>query len=306
MVPHPLSPRVVALSWLSTLVAWPLVWAAMTASQGLGVVLQGGEWIGVSLAWGQHPWALVNQPHVGFAATRGALGGYWLAPMIAGLLLAILPALLLSSGRGWTWELLLLQISMAGALLVLGWAPGLGMVDGPAAGLARFWRLPWWSQPLVCALLGGVAIHLPTMRLCGFLWHAPAGPTRRRRMLSVLLHGMLPALLWVVAVAAAGWPLPGHAVAGLAVVALGSLLAAWVWLPRAPLRPRALPGWPGWLALAAVSLALAGVSAWAGSASRGQPRALVWGHPGITNNVRPAMVVTRLTQPPAPEAPPAR
>lgn len=277
----------------------------MTVAQGLGVVLQGGEWIGVSLAWGQHPWALVNQPHVGFAATRGALVGYWLAPMMAGLLLAVLPALLLS-GQGWTGELLVLQTAMAGALLVLGWAPGLGLEDGPAAGLARFWRLPPWLLPLAGAIAGGVAIHVPTTRLCAFLWHSSPGPTRRRRVFTVLLHGTLPALLWIVAVASAGWPLPGHALAGLGVVALGSMLAAWVWLPRSPLRPRALPGWPGWLALAVISLVLAGVSGWAGSASGGKARALVWGHPGMTNNVRPAMVVTRLTPPPAPAVPPAR
>lgn len=295
MVPNPFTPRVLTVSWLTAGLSWPAVWLALAVSQGVGVAIQGGEWIGLALPWGQHPWGLVNQPHVGFAASRGALFGYWLLPLLTAASIGLLPTLLGSSERGWTGELALIQISLGGCVLGLGWAPGLGVADGPAAGLARFWAVPPWSLPLTAALFGAVAIHGPVTRLGGFLWQTPAGPTRTRRLLVTLLHVAVPALAWGLASTALGWQPSLRALAALVLVLGSSFAAAWAWVPRAPLRTRRLPGWGGLAILALTALAVIAAATTAGRAVNGHARALLWGQPSLTNNVRPGMAVTRLT-----------
>jgi len=49
-----------------------------------------------------------------------------------------------------------------------------------------------------------------------------------------------------------------------------------------------------------------GAAVWAGAPRLGHGTALVWGVPGMTNNVRTGMAVVRLTPLPAPKRPPAR
>lgn len=306
MVPNLLSARIVAVSWLVALACWPLVWLSLAAAQGVGVLVQGGEWIGVAVPYGQHPWGLVNQPHVGFAATRGALYGYWAPPILAGLLLGLIPVLLFSSGRGWASELIVIQISSGACVLGLGWAPALGVLDGPAAGLSRFWGIPPEVTPLAAALLGALAIQVSIARLGGFLWQTPAGPTRARRLLTVLLHLWVPALGWLLAAALLGWKLPPRAVGTMSLVLLGGLAAAWFWVPRTPLSSRQAPGWGTFLLLTLAAVAAAGNVGWAGRAVEGQPQALLWGEPTATNNIRAAMTELRIRQRPALGEPRAR
>lgn len=304
MAANPLSFRILALSWLAALLTWPLVWLALASAQGLGVAVQGGEWIGAAVPWGQQPWGLVNQPHVGFAATRGALVGYWLPPLLAALGLATVPAALLPSGRGWPSELVLIQVSLGAGLLGLGWAPGLGIADGPIAGLVRFWSVPEWSVLAAAPILGAAGVYAALARLGGYLWQTPSGPTRVRRLVAALLHAGAPALAWPPAALALGWQPNPRALAGLAVVLLGSLVASWIWVPRAPLRSRREPGWGSYLVMGAMVAVLLIPIAWAGMAVDGHARALLWTEPGATNNVRPNMVVVRVMPRRVPEAPP--
>ena len=160
MSSSPLSGRVVLLSLGLAAVAWPLAWLLLAVAQGLGVLLAGGSFIGVSLPLGHHPWALVNQPSVAFASSRAALWGYWLAPALVALALAIALPLLAPTGRRWGGELLVNHLALAFAVLGLGWAPPLGLGDGPARGLERFFEIPPLAFLAGCALAGALSAPL--------------------------------------------------------------------------------------------------------------------------------------------------
>ncbi len=306
MLKHPLSARVIMLSWAAASLAWPLAWLLLAASQGLGVVATGGEWIGLALPWGQHPWALVNQPTVGYAATRAAFWGYWLSPLFGAAVRALAIPIGLSASRSWLAELLVCQVGFAGACLGFGWAPPLGAADGPASGLARFWHVE--SSTLVggCALFGALVIVPSVLRLTGHLWHLQAGPGRSRRLAAVAVHGLLPALAWPTASFLMGWGVNGASMVTLGAVILGAVVGAWFGVPRAPLRPR--PEVPpstvalAWLAGLVVACALA----WSGSPRGGAAKALLWSTEGMTSNVRTTMVRIHLVGAPRTTDSPAR
>jgi hypothetical protein len=174
---HPLSWRVVLLSWALAIVLWPVAWWGLTVAQGLGVVLAGGDWIGVAVPLGAQPWALVNQPGIAYASSRAALWGYWLAPLLAPAVLAgLLPWLAPAPSRGWAGELALFHVAFASAALGLAWAPPLGVADGPAAGLFRFWKIAPRHTLAVAALVAVVAVQGSVIRLAARWWAAPGGP----------------------------------------------------------------------------------------------------------------------------------
>jgi hypothetical protein len=71
---HPLSLRVVLLSWALAVVLWPVAWWGVAIAQGLGVLFAGGGWIGIAVPLGSQPWALVNEPDIAYASSRAAPG----------------------------------------------------------------------------------------------------------------------------------------------------------------------------------------------------------------------------------------
>jgi hypothetical protein len=293
MASHPLSGRVLVLSWAAAALAWPLAWTLLAVAQGIGVILLGGGWIGVAVPLGQHPWGLVNEPTVAFAASRGALVGYWLAPMLLAIILAIALPLAMSV-RGWWGELLVFHTALGSAILGLGWAPALGVGDGPAAGLARFWLVEPSLVVVVAAIVGIAVVQLTMVRLGGHLWPLQGGPRRLRRMLAALAHTVPPALAWLALTTLLGWPLVSTACLGMLAVVVGSWLGAWLWLPRAPLRTPPEVGWRGMTFALLAGLLVAVLAVWAGSPANGGARALLWGTKGMTNNVRSNMTVVPL------------
>ena len=295
MDPNPLTPRVLALSWGTALLCWPLAWAVLACAQGLGVALAGGGWIGVSIPLGAHPWAAVNEPGITFAASRAALFLYWLAAPLAALGAAVVLPSIVPVPRGWSWELAVFQLATAVATLGLGWCAGLGGSDAPSAGLARFWSVPTTVFTAASALLGAAAVEIAVVRLAGHLWSKAGGPLRSRRVLVALLHVFPPAVGWVAATAALGWAVPPAALVTIAAVAVGALVGGWVWTPHAPLRPRPSVGWGRvFVTLAFGCLVLAAVS-WAGRPHGGQGVALVWGVPRETSNIPAGAAVVRIT-----------
>lgn len=281
------------VSWAAAGVAWPVAWVLLAVAQGIGVLLLGGGWIGVAVPLGQHPWGLVNEPTVAFAASRGALVGYWLAPMLLALAVAVALPLAMSV-RGWWGELLVFHVALASAVLGLGWAPPLGIGDGPAAGLARFWMLKPSLVVSVAVLLGVVAAQPAVIRLGGHLWSLQGGPQRLRRIAAVLAHTVPPALAWLACTALLGWPLATTACLALAAVLVGSWLGAWLWLPRAPLRTAPEVGWRRLTVAVLAGLVVTVALLWAGSPANGGARALLWGTKGMTNNVRTNMTAVPL------------
>lgn len=305
VIQQPLSARIVVLSWAAALLAWPAVWLLLVASQGVGVVLAGGEWIGVALPWGSQPWALVNEPVLEFAITRGALWGYWLAPLLAAALLAFVPPLLVPS-RGWVSELLIFQLSSGAALLGLGWAPPLGVDDGPAAGLARFWGVSPTLVVVASTVVGAIGVQLALLRLSGHLWALPGGPLRRRRVAVWVIHGAVPVVLWIVAVVLSGWPLPRLSWPPVAVILVCGLLGSVTFLARAPLRPRPDLGRLATVVVLALGVLAGAAWLWAGAPAGRQGKALLWRSQRETSNVRPGMVEVDLMQRLHRAAPPAR
>jgi len=303
---NPLSPRVLVLSWAVALIAWPLAWLLLAVAQGLGTVVAGGGWIGVSVPLGLHPWGLVNEPSIAFAGTRAALFLYWLVPPLAVLAVAVLLPTVVPVPPSWLSEVGVVQLAVACAVLGLGWAPPLGVVDGPAAGLARFWGVSAGIFLGVTTALGALVVQLAVARLASHLWVEPGGPLRMRRLRVTLAHTFVPALWWGVAVVAQGWAVPPLAVMTTAAVLLGALLGAWWWVPASPLHPRPHLLWRTVVALALLGVAVFAVATWAGAPRRGNGTAFVWGYPGETNNVRPGMAVVRLMPLHAPRKPPAR
>ena len=303
---HALSLRSVLLSWALALAVWPLAWALPVLAQGLATAAVGGDWIGASIPWGQVPWALVNEPGIAFAASRSAVLSYWLPPLLLPLALAVaLPLLWPTSGR-WVAELALFHAALASAVLGLAWATPLGMVDGPGTGLVRFAGLPPRLVALGLPLLACIAAPLAFRRLGGRLWPAWGGPTRRRRLALVLVHGALPGAAWICGACLLGWSMSPAALAGVAAVLVGSLLAGFVLVPRAALRAELSIGPKTLLAIALVAVAVLPVALWAGASHGGRPLALLWGQPTLTNNIRPAMLRRQLTLPRAATGRPAR
>ena len=303
---NPLSPRVLVLSWGVALVAWPLAWLLLAAAQGLGTVVAGGGWIGFAVPLGLHPWGLVNEPSIAFADTRAALLLYWLAPPVAALAVAALLPTVVPVPRSWLSEVGVFQLAVACAVLGLGWAPPLGVSDGPAAGVARFWALSPRLFLAITTVVGAGVVQLAVTRLASHLWAEPGGPRRTRRLLVAVAHTFVPAALWGLVVVGQGWAVPPIAVFTTTAVLVGALLGAWLWVPRSPLHPNPLLRWGAVVGVTVVGAVVFVAASWAGAPRRGHGTAFVWGYPGETNNVRPGMAVVRLMPLPAPKKPPAR
>ena len=303
---NPLSPRVLVLSWAVALLTWPLAWLLLAAAQGIGTVVVGGGWIGFAIPMGLHPWGVVNEPSIAFANTRAALFFYWLAPPLAALAVTALLPTLVPVPPSWFSEVCVFQLATACAVLGLGWAPPLGVDDGPAAGLARFWGVSPTVSVSVSAVLGAVVVQFAVARLASHLWAEPGGPRRASRLLVAVAHGFVPAAVWGVAVVGQGWAISPLSVVTTVAVLLGAALGAWVWVPSAPLRPRPHLRWRTPVAAGVLGVVVFAASVWAGAPRRGHGVAFVWGLPGETNNVRPGLSVVRLMPLPAPRKPPAR
>ena len=286
MASSPLSGRVVLFSLGIAAVAWPLAWLLLALAQGLGVLVAGGSFIGVSLPLGQHPWALVNQPNVAFASSRAGLWGYWLAPSLVALAFAIALPLLAPTGRRWGGELLVNHLALAFAVLGLGWAPPLGLGDGPARGLERFFGVSSVVFLGGCALAGAVAAPLAILRLSGGLWHVPHSLTRVRRLAVVAIHALVPAASWLALSVLLGWRTGPAPMMTAGAVLGGAAIAAWLWVPRAGIVRRDAPG-PGRIVVAwTLGLVVLALALGAGAPSGRAPRALLWSKPSATNNIR--------------------
>jgi hypothetical protein len=303
---NPMSTRVLGLSWCAALVAWPLAWLLLAAAQGLGTVVAGGGWVGIAIPLGAHPWSLVNEPVAAFASTRAALFGYWLAPPLVAITVAALLPTMLPVPPGWLSEVGIFQTAVASCVLGLGLAPALGVVDGPAAGLAQAWGVAPAATVTVSVLAGAALIPLAVGRLTSHLWSEPGGAVRGRRILVVAAHALPPAACWILASLVQGWAMPPRAFLAVGGVLAGAFLAAWRRMPSSPLHPRPDLRWGRVAAVGVVGAIVAAAALWAGAPRRGHGTAFVWGIPGANSNVRTSMDVVRVTRPRAPSKPPAR
>lgn len=303
MTPTPFRASVLLASWSLALLAWTLVWWALPLAQGIGTWLVGGQFIGLALPTWTQPWALVNEPSVGFAATRTALWSYWLSPFLLAVFLA-LGATQLPVGPSLARQLFFLHLSAAAAHLGLAWLPGLGRDDGLVAGITRFFR--WPAEPTLWggAFAAGAMGCLPLRQLASYLWWQPKGPTPWRRFALWLTHSLLPAVAWSAAVSLTAPHLPRRSLVSLAFAQLLVLMGLLASRPGHPLRQRELAPASPWLAWAAV-LVFSVPSFYLFSPVGGKPKGFLWGKEGVTSNVRREIHRLPVTRPLGPAALPA-
>lgn len=297
MPPRILSLGVLVTSLLVAACAWVLVWWLLPLAQGLATAMAGGQFIGVSVPTWAQPWALVNEPSVGFAATRTALWAYWLPPFA----LAVLGALLLPqfpAGVSLARHLFLNHLALAFALLGLGWLPGLGLDDGLLSGLSRFFGLEARLWLWVAALAAGLLTRPAVLAFTAYLWHTPGGPTPGRKAAVWAAHSGGPAASWLGFVAATAPRFPREALAPFLLALVLSLLWAVGTKPPHPLRTREIGAKAAWLALA-LALVVVAPSLVAFSPLALRPRGYLWGVERLTSNVRPEIRKLKLPLSPA-------
>jgi len=300
--PGPNTMAAVAVSWLGAFCAAFLALGVVAAGQGLGAILGGCRWIGLTLPIGHQPWALVNQPSLAFAGDTRAVG-YWLGGTIACLLVAFLWVPLVPRPRGLTSELLAIQFSWMAAVVGLGWVALLDPWDGH---LSRFLRLHHASPALVWVVpvLGAWAALIPTLRLLALARQGHPQLSRWGRLATIAVHLGLPTLGWIVAgvliIIRTHPTTPGSPFEGLSALemlwppvlaaALPALAAAtlgWVAFPRPwahQLEPSRMKS-ASFLLIMAFALIAFQLPA-GGPASGGRARGVLWSPADSRNNVR--------------------
>jgi hypothetical protein len=279
------APAMIVVSWLAAAGALPLVLLTSVAGQGLGAVLGGCTWVGISLPIDRQVWALVNQPLLNFASLPRAFG-YWWGSWLLPLAVALVITSLRPRSRSWTMELLILHVAWAAAAIAGAWLPLLDPDDGHLVRWLALHRLPpaaVWAAPLVGATVGLV----PTLRVLELARRRGPQLGRTRRMSLVIIHLGAPAVAWAGLVAAvAGEPLV-RATAGLAAPVAGALILAWFRFPG-PAVHRVQPPTARNVAVLLLGIVLGGAAVWCAGRPLGDGRAagLLWGKPGAFNNIR--------------------
>lgn len=266
------------------MLAWVFLWWLLPVAQGLGTWAAGGYFIGLSVPTWTQPWALVNEPSVGFAATRTALWAYWLAPFLLAAFL-VFCSLQAPVGTSLLRHLFLVHLAWGASFLGLAWLAGLGLEDGLVSGLARFFQVSPKAALAGLEALAVVGTRFPAVTLASYLWYLPQGPTLGRRLLLWLFHFLPTPSLWVFLAVLAAPRVPVVSVALGAVTAGSALLWLMIAKPPHPRRQRELFRAAPLLTWALVFL-FAVPSFFAFSPWKGRPLGFLWGKEGLTSNVR--------------------
>jgi hypothetical protein len=291
---------------LAAVAAFPGALLVAVAGQGIGALLGGCGWIGVSTPLDRQVWALVNQPTLAFAAESRSLG-YWSGSLVLPLLIAVAAIALLPRPRSLAAELVLLHCAWACAVIGLAWLPLLDPQDGHLSRWLELWRLPapliWLAPALTIP-----SVLPPTLRLLALLRIGRPNTGRALRLAAVAVHLGLPtaAFAAVATLVSGAPPTPSTLVMGAAVVV--ALSTAWFGYP--PPFVHRLRGLTlgSWVRLAAVAAATIVIVWLAGRPLAADNRAgLLWARPAVSNNIRPWIDAAPLTDiPPFPPAPGTR
>ncbi len=282
----PLRPSAVLLGWLAAALAAPVTLLLAALGQGVGAVLGGSSWIGVSTPWTRPPWALVNQPTIDFAASSAALG-YWFGSTAVLLAVAGLGASLLPRPRTLAAEVAVVQLSWSAAFIGGCWLPLLDPDDGHPGRWLALHGLPTqltWGVAGVAALAAApVAVHL--LRLVrGARHHAGRGA----RLAAVTVHLVVPAAAFLALQRLLAGELRAAPALAVALPAVVALVLAWARYPRPhgrPLEPVSAGSFLRLVAALAVAVTLVAVAG--RPLPGGSAAGLLWGVPDPLNNIRP-------------------
>jgi hypothetical protein len=273
---------------LAAALGLPLSLFAAAAGQGIGALLAGGGWIGLSVGWDRQAWALVNQPVLNFASLPSATG-YWLGSSIAPLLVAALAIPLSLRLRSLTAQLIVVQWAWMAAVIGVSWQPALTFERCQTVRWLEFRGLPpelGWAG----VALAAVAAVPIVLRLIAIARITRFHLSRARRVTLVGLH-LLPApLAWAAATTTIRGSIEVKACIAAGVPILVVLAVAWIGYP-APLTHPVEPVRARALALLSLTLVLAWAAFWISGRplAEGRVAAVQWGGETSTNNIYPWM-----------------
>ena len=284
--PDPMAPTGLLVSWLAAVIAVPLSLFTSAAGQGLGALVAGSGWIGVSVPWDRQAWALVNQPVLNFASLSSATG-YWLGSWVAPLLVAALAIPLSLRLRTVAAQLFVVQWAWIAIVIGVVWQ---GALDPQLSHFSRWLQFRALPPELrwIAAVLGAAVAVPIVLRLIALARIARHHLSRARRLALVILH-LLPApLAWaaITTVIRGGCEVETCVVASAPVVVV--LAVSWIGYPAplthpiAPIRGRVF-----------IHLITYCVLIWAAFWLAGRPlpedraAAVQWGCAGSYNNIRP-------------------
>jgi hypothetical protein len=279
------SPTVVCLSWVLAAAAFPAALIVAAIGQGLGAMVGGCEWIGLSLPLGNQVWALVNQPVINFSSLPSA-SGYWLGSLILPLIVAagIIP--LLPRPHSLLAELSVVQTAWSMALVAGAWLP---LIDHDAGHLALWLsfndgpRALVWAAPVVASF---VALA-PTIRLLEIARRRQSSARSLSRFGIVAIHLGFPLGTWVALTTVVRGSLPVAATLGASVPLVTSLTVAWMRYPAPYVRPLE-PTTPFQFGGVLVAATLIAAFVWFGGRPlpEGRSSGILWGTPQALNNIR--------------------
>jgi hypothetical protein len=280
------TPSVLSISFLAAAAAYPLALILAVLGQGLGALIGGCDWIGISLPMDHQVWALVNQPVLNFSSTPIA-AGYWLGSLILPLVIAVAIVPFVPRALSLTAELIMVQVAFAAAAVAVAWLPLLDPEDGHLVRWLSLHGMPSilvWLAPTAAA---GAAL-IPTLRALELARRQHEHTGRGFRLLVVVVHFGTPLAAWVGIVSFLRGELPIGPTVGAALVLVGALVLAWFRYPSAYVRPLREPALIEAPVLAIMAIILAAIVWFGGRPLPGQKAAaLLWGQPQAYNNLRP-------------------
>jgi hypothetical protein len=291
-----LAPRNLGFALLVAAALYPGALLAAVLGQGVGALLGGCSWIGMTTPLDRQVWALVNQPSLHFSSLPRS-AGYWTGSMVLPMVVALGAVPWLPRARRLGSELVVLHGAWAATVVGLAWLPLLDPMDGHLARWVELWRLPSPVRWLLPILVLPAAV-VPALRLLSLLRMTRRHCGRLLRLAAVAAHLVLPAAIWIGGAALIRGQLPPWSTAAVGVAAVTALAVAWSGYPPAFVhRLDALSGW-SWIRAAAAAVLVIVVVLAAGRPLTGGARAgILWGSAGATNNVRPWIDATTLSRP---------
>ncbi|MCP4895795.1 MAG: hypothetical protein GY906_02375 [bacterium] len=275
----------IVFSWLVAIAAFAGAVLIATAGQGFGTWLGDGEWIGVSTPIHRHPWALVNQPNLAFAASRSAYG-YWLGSLSLGLGTSLATGLFLSRIPSVAGQLIAVQLSWATAVLSGAWFPLIDLKDGHLARFLSLHHLPdsaLWMAPVLAGMVAIPAI----LRLLALGRSSRDSFGRIPRLLIVTVVLGPPLFVWIAAATILGGSLPIKACIACAAPLITIFAIAWMGWGRFPVINPEPVNWQAWFGATLAAALLVGAVWLAGRPlADGQIAGVIWRKPNGFNNIR--------------------
>ncbi len=302
----PNAPAAILVSWSAAVIGTLGALAFVAGGQGLGALFGGCRWIGVSLPIERQVWALVNQPSLAFSSHPSS-AGYWLGGTTACLVIAVGVVPLFPRPRTMAFELLALQISWGAAVVGLGWMALLDPADGHLSRFLLLHDLPAalaWILPVT----GAWAALIPTHRLLALERSARPQLGRGRRILTVMIHLVLPALGWIAVgttlLSRIGIAVRWTPVLAAALPAVAALSLAWSLYPAPWIHPLEKIRFGSIVPIVVVAAVLV-VSqiVLGGPVGATGNRGVLWAPPDSRNNIRSWIVPASISEAVSPRTP---